>query len=158
VIDGTVTKFIEAYTLEPVEIVRLAQETRRLAAEHAWLETAAGIEVAVRQVLLQGRYSHTFHAYAASLVVLERLPEAVRRFLDVEGQGLGRILNDQSMETRREILWYGRETAKELPEEVRRRADGEFVSRSYRIIAGGRPLMLIHEKFPAVMDKSPAHH
>ncbi len=47
-IDGTVTKFIEAYTLEPVESVPLCQQTQRLPTDHPWLELAAQSEVVAR--------------------------------------------------------------------------------------------------------------
>ena len=36
VIDGTVTKFIEAYTMEPVAVVRLSQGEVELSEEHRW--------------------------------------------------------------------------------------------------------------------------
>ena len=38
VLDGTVTKFIEAYTLEPLEIIRLAQDQHKLSHADPWLE------------------------------------------------------------------------------------------------------------------------
>ncbi|NJN69483.1 MAG: hypothetical protein HC801_03780 [Nitrospira sp.] len=38
VIDGTVTKFIEAYTMEQIEILRLGQEIRPLTVDNEWLE------------------------------------------------------------------------------------------------------------------------
>ncbi len=39
--------------------------------------------------------------------MLERLSAAVRQRLEIHGAGLGRILNENEMETRREVLWYG---------------------------------------------------
>src|SRR3989304_4469863 len=42
VIDGTVTKFIEAYTMEPVTVRIISHEQRRLSAENAWLEAEGG--------------------------------------------------------------------------------------------------------------------
>ena len=38
VTDGTVTRFIEAYTLTPVEVVLLQQMKQTLSTEHAWLQ------------------------------------------------------------------------------------------------------------------------
>lgn len=158
VIDGTVTKFIEAFTMEPVEVVRVAQAARTLDSEHRWLETPAGTEVVARQVVLEGKYSRTVHAYASSLVVIDRLPEEARRALDDHEGGLGRILLASGLESRREVLWYGREHTDDLPERVRRAAGFEFISRTYRIISEGRPLMLINEKFPLEVDPLPSHH
>lgn len=158
VIDGTVTTFIEAYTMEPVEVVLLGQEQRRLADEHPWLEAPKGTLVLARQVILRGQYSFTFHAYAVSLIVPDRLERSVRQGLEQEGEGLGRMLLKSRQETRREILWYGREHASGLPDAIRRMADGEFMTRAYRIIAGGKPVMLINEKFPLGIDRLPSHH
>jgi len=157
VIDGTVTKFIEAYVMEPVDIRLLGRESTVLPGHHQWLDAASGTELSLRQVLIEGRYSRRPYVYAVSLVVPERLPADARRRLDEEGAGIGRVLGETGMETRREILWYGREHARDVPEDVARRTGGEFVSRKYRIIAGGRPIALINEKFPFEIDRQPSH-
>jgi chorismate-pyruvate lyase len=147
-IDGTVTKFIEAYTLEPIEIVRLKQETQALLADHTWLEVPKETEVIGRQVLLRGRYSSTVYAYAVSLLVPDRLPTGLLHHLKIEPAGLGRVLLNSQIENRREILWYGRESIDNLPEDIQCLTGNDFISRTYRIIAGGKPVMLINERFP----------
>ena len=53
VTDGTVTRFIEAHTFSPVEVVLLHQETQTLPADHVWLEAEKGAEVIARRVMLQ---------------------------------------------------------------------------------------------------------
>ena len=148
VIDGTVTQFIEAYTLEPVEVLRLEQGEARLAAADRWLYLPAGALVIRRRVMLQGRESGRFFAWADSLIAAERLSPAVRRALDCDGGGLGRILVDTGAETRREGLWYGLEQCSEAPHEVAAAWQGEFLTRTYRVLAGARPMMLITERFP----------
>lgn len=158
VIDGTVTKFIESYTLEPVKIRRVSQTTVPLSEDHPWLEAPKDTPVALRRVLIEGEYSRTPYVHAVSLIVLERLPTAARRRLEEEDEGLGRILNDQEMETRREVLWYGKEHATDLTAvDVGRSADG-FLTRTYRIITDRRPIALITEKFPADIEGTPSHH
>lgn len=156
--DGTVTKFIEAYTLEPVAIIRLDQKTQPLSTDHAWLDAPQGTPVVVRQVLLQGRYSDTLYAYAASLIVQDRLQETIKQGLEEDGGGLGRILLASRVESYREVLWYGKERPMELPNPISHLVGTEFISRAYRIISGGRPMMLINEKFPCEPDRLPAHH
>lgn len=157
VIDGTVTKFIEAYTMEPVETLRLAQEHRQLSADQPWLEAAAGTQVIARSVLLRGEYSRTVYAYALSLIAPDRLPtEMSRQLLAEPGGSLGRMLQDSRLETRREVLWYGREPAPDLPSDVRALVGGEVISRTYRVLAGGRPMMLINERFPSGVGGLPA--
>lgn len=157
-IDGTVTKFIEAYTLEPVEVVPVAQARQRLAAEHTWLQAPQGTLVAVRHVILQGEYSRRVYVYAVSYVVLDRLPDGIRRSIGAETEGLGNILSRANLETRREVLWYGRERDAQLPPEVAQRVPGDFISRTYRIIFSDRPIMLINEKFPWEIESLPSHH
>lgn len=153
VIDGTVTKFIEAYTMEPIEIIRLAQSTQPMSMDNIWLDTSKGTDVIVRQVILRGEYSGTLYAYAVSLIVPNRLPDKIKRGLEIDGEGLGRILLGGRMETRRDVLWYGREKLKKLPEAIQHLTDGEFISRTYRIFAGGQPIMLINERFPVNTDQ-----
>lgn len=148
VLDGTVTKFIEAYALEPVDIVRLAQQWQRAPANQQWLEVPDGTPVARRQVLIQGRHSGTFYAYATSVLVLERLPPPIREGIERQGEGIGRLLNDTAVETRREVLWCGLEQVQHLPDAVARVCDGDFISRAYRIHANGLPVALINERFP----------
>jgi chorismate-pyruvate lyase len=157
VIDGTVTKFLEAYTLEPVEVSRIAQTEVTLAAPDQWLEAPAGMVVGVRQVRITGKYSRVLYVYALSLVALPRLPEDVRRRLTVEGEGIGRVLADAAIEHRRDVLWYGREHASDLPLELGIGPDCEFITRTYRIIASGHPIAVINEKFPVGLDPLPAH-
>jgi chorismate-pyruvate lyase len=156
VIDGTVTKFIEAYTMEPVDIIRLGQAVRPLTDDHAWLDAPKGVAVIARHVLEQGRYSQTPYAYAVSLIVPERIPETVAQGLEVDGGSLGRLLLGGQLETRREVLWYGKERLTDVPDAIRHLAGQECISRTYRIIAGGRPLMLINEKFPVEAEWLPS--
>ncbi|MFM7174574.1 MAG: chorismate--pyruvate lyase family protein [Caldilinea sp.] len=112
------------------------------------MAAAAGTSVIARQVLLRGRYSATVYAYAVSLLLVDRLPADVLRGLDLEPSGLGRILLNSQLENRREILWYGCETIADLPESIEVHTGNRFISRTYRILVGNRPMMLINEKFP----------
>lgn len=157
VIDGTVTKFIEAYTMEPIEVIRLSQEAHCLNEKHQWLAAETGTDVIARQVLLKGRYSGKIYAYAASLIIESRINENLKHDLDVEGGGIGRILLNNQVESRREVLWYGKEQANGLPEAISHLNKTDFISRTYRIIVGGKPVMLINEKFPMDAEQLPSH-
>jgi chorismate-pyruvate lyase len=101
-----------------------------------------------RRVILQGRHSGRFLAWADSVIGIERLPGAMGTALVDDGGGLGRILLDSRVETRRECLWYGRDRPTEVPPQVARLWSGDFLVRSYRVIGAGRPIMLITERFP----------
>ena len=155
VIDGTVTTFLEAYMLEPIEVVRLGQAVQPLAEANPWLDLEEGAEVLARHVRLEGRYTHRLYASATSLIALDRLPPDIASGLDVEGGGLGRILNSAKAENRREILWYGRE--RNHPITRSGPSNHEFIVRTYRIIQGGQPIMLISEKFPTDEPGHPSH-
>lgn len=148
VIDGTVTKFLEATALEPIDVVRLDQVVAQLDAADRWLDLPAGAPVIRRRVMLLGHESGRFCVWADSLIALDRLSASVRRAIEQDGGGLGRILVDTAAETRREGLWYGQERGTDVPEPVRRLWGGEFLTRSYRVLAKGRPLMVITERFP----------
>lgn len=161
VIDGTVTKFLEAYTLEPIDTIRLGQAARAgaddLGAAAEWLSLDPEADILARHVMIQGRYSKLLYAYAVSLIATDRIPAEIAEGLDRKGGSLGAILNSSKVESRREILWYGKERTRDLPEEVRELTDGEFIVRTYRILMGGKPIMLISEKFPAHDDRNPWH-
>ena len=152
VTDGTVTRFIEAYTLTPVEVVPLQQTKQTLSTKHIWLKLSAGEQVISRQVVLQTHRqdepSPTIHTYADSLIVPQRLPTSLLDRLDSDKQGLGGLLLRSGLETRRELLWCGIETLRDLPSAIAH-LDGEiFISRAYRVLADEVPIMLINEKFP----------
>jgi len=152
VTDGTVTKFLEIMTMEPVEVVLLKQAHSVLEREHPWLQTSPQTPVALREVLIEGKYSRTLYVHATSYLVPGRLPAEAQARLELQGEGIGRLLSELRIETRREILWYRTEHLSELPPDIRARSDGEFVSRTYRIFAGGVPIALIHEKFPILVE------
>ena len=152
VIDGTVTRFIEAYTFSPIEVVLLHQETQTLPTNHAWLDAENGTEVVVRQVVLQTERKDdqqpTAHAYATSIIVPNRIPQIIREGLTLKGQGLGQLLQCSGLETRRDLLWWGLKRSKDLPEALLHLEGQPVLSRTYRIVADGHPIILISEQFP----------
>lgn len=152
VIDGTVTQFIEAYTFSPIEVVLLHQETQTLSTDHVWLDAEKGTEVVFRQVVLQTERNEdqqpTVHAYATSIIVLDRIPQIIREGLTVKGQGLGRLLQHSGLESRRDLLWWGLKRPKDLPEALAHLEGKPFLSRTYRVVADGQPIMLINEQSP----------
>ena len=152
VTDGTVTQFIEAYTLAPVEVVLLQQKKQTLFAENKWLQLSAGEEVISRQITLQTHQETEsppiIHTYADSLIALKRLPKSILEGLESNKYGLGKLLQQSGLETRRELLWCGIETLKNLPLAIAHLENRTFISRAYLILANQEPLMLINEKFP----------
>ena len=156
VTDGTVTRFIEAYTFMSVAVVLLQQTKQTLTTEHTWLELSAGEEVISRRVALQSQLQDEplpiIHTYADSLIVSKRLPKSLLAGLESDKQGLGGLLRRSGLETRRELLWCGIETLTELPPEIGHLEGEPFISRTYRLFANQEPLILINEKFPLFSD------
>lgn len=153
--DGTVTRFIEAYQLEPVETVRLDQAHFALNQAHEWLDAKSGAPVTLRRVFLRGATSGTIYAYATAVIVLDRAPKAVLTRLEMQGQSLGEVLSDVKAETRRETLWYGWERQVPVPEPLRHLAQ-PWLTRAYRIFHHGCPLAFVTERFPGPQDGQPA--
>ena len=153
VIDGTVTRFLEAYFAEPIDIENIGETRETLRSHHKWLNLPAGEAVVSRRVLLRGRHSGRNYASAASLVVPERVKAAVRKEVGDISQGLGRLLLEGKTEQFRELLWYGKEPPSQLPGELRSLATEYSLSRTYRIIVHEEPTMLITEWFELSGDQ-----
>jgi len=154
--DGTVTRLIEAHTLEPVRVTCLEYTCFTLDQDDPWLEAPRGTPMVRRRVILEGAHSGTPYVYAEALIVAQRLPGEARRRLRIQGQSMGRILSETKMETRREILWCGREGADKLPDAARRLAEVEVLTRAYRIMFAGHAVALITERFPRPFPSPPS--
>ena len=148
VMDGTLTHFIEVFHGETLTSSGLRQVTTPLRAYDRWLEAPAGLPVMERQTILSGARTGAFYVYAESRIATDRLPPCLRRGIDGSGELLGRIMRACRAETYRELLWYGVEYPTELPEALAEHVGTRFLTRTYQVIAGGRPFMVITEKFP----------
>lgn len=147
-IDGTVTQFIEAYTLEPV-LIRVLDHAAGAAGEFAqWLACDSDTDVLQRRSALLGASTDRLYAYAESVLLPGRLSADMRGALTRETGGLGKILLNASLESRREALWYGTQELRDLPSALRAGESLRCLTRTYRVIAGEQPLMLITEHFP----------
>lgn len=147
-IDGTVTKFIEAYQLETIKVTCLSQAVSPIGDEYKWLDIEKQSLVTVREVLLQGDESKTMYAYAVTFIVTDGLGNSVEEGLNTDGASIGRLLIDNKMETYRQVLWDGKRVMHNLPEAIANLNGTEFLSRTYRIIHQGKPIMMITENFP----------
>ena len=156
VADGTVTRFIESYLLTPIQVILLYQGRRKLHNQHNWLEMPTGGNIIAREVVLQTPSTENqtpkIHAYAVSQIVHERLSQPVVDGLDAGINGIGVLLHHSQLETRRDLLWWGVERVTGLPSTIAYYEGTPFLSRTYRVVADSKPLMLITEKFP--LEKS----
>lgn len=152
-LDGTVTRFLEAWALEPVRVLRLSHHWRTLIADDDGLQADQGSRVLVRQAALQGGYSGALFSCATAELVIARIPASAIEDLNQNPGGLGRTLLSSGMESRRELLWFGRMGGDRLPLVFRHLGGQRFVVRTYRLVAGGLPVVRITERFP---DPPPA--
>src|SRR5688572_654122 len=67
VTDGTVTKSLEAYYWEPIQVEMVAQSLVAAEANIRWLDVAVGDDVLGRRVNLRGTMTNTIYARAFSI-------------------------------------------------------------------------------------------
>ena len=148
VMDGTLTHFVEAFHREALTTTGLSQDVAPLTAYDRWLDAPPGLEVLQRQAILTGARTGALYAYAESRIATDRMPPCLRGAIEGSGELLGRIMRACRAETYRELLWHGVESPCELPAALSEHIGTRFLTRAYQVIAGGRPFMVITEKFP----------
>ena len=147
VIDGTVTRFLEAHQLEQVDVEVCTQHQEKLLEDHEFLGLNCGDTVVSRKVLLRGRASGRVYASASSLIASDRLAAAAGEAFEGFTEGLGRMLRSGRIEQYRELLWYGAERIVNAPVKMQDLSVDSLLTRTYRIIVNGNPVMLITEWF-----------
>lgn len=146
--DGTVTEILEAYLLEKIHVVKLSEGTV-LAAQHIpALDVKSGSQIIDRKILLQGKISRSNFIYAESIVVPDRLDEIYRERLLKTQEPIGRLWLEHRVETFKEIIDTAREVAGDLADYFKIRREDRLLSRTYRVLSGRQPVMMITEKFP----------
>ena len=147
VIDGTVTRFLEAYNGEPVDVRRHVQRAFTSDTANPWLGVEADCPLIWRESELVGEDSGRLYVFARTLLVPERLPEDVRLGMEEDHVSIGRVLAAARLETRRELLWYGRAPLV-MTDQRNPGLNADCLVREYRILAGDSAVMLIREYFP----------
>lgn len=147
--DGTVTEILEAFAGESIRVIKLHQDVTNLERAIASLELPWGEPILRRSILLQGHMSLVNFIYADSIIALDRLTEGVRDGLLTSKKGIGMLILEHHIETFKEILDCGIEPAAELSEYFQIEPEASLIYRTYRMLSGGRPIMVITEKFPS---------
>jgi len=147
VMDGTVTKTLEAYFWEPVEVVTLQQEFVHAERPIVWIQVDPGDRMLIRHARLSGIESKRAYATAFSVIRTQLIPEAFRQRLIDRQIGIGVLIRDSGLESYREVLEVGIEPTSgngdsTTPEK------SDLVFRTYRIVIDGEPVILITEHFP----------
>lgn len=148
VTDGTVTRFLEAYLWEPIEVRQVDQKEIILDQDLPWLEIYRGETILKRQVLLHGQVSGKNYTFAESMIRIDQLAKGLRDDLLRGRLGLGELLRDRRMETYRELLSFSQQEAGEISGSMDIDPQESILVRSYRIFHKQVPIILITEKFP----------
>jgi chorismate-pyruvate lyase len=157
VTDGTVTKSLEAYFWEVVNVENLGQSVVTLEQDVEWLQARRDDAVLKRRVRLVGADSGTVYAYAESLLRHRLLSPDLQQSL-LEGKlGIGELLRECGLETYRELLDFGTEPVADMATVFNNQGGDELVYRVYRIALHGEPVILITEKFPRRVFESNRH-
>lgn len=149
VTDGTVTHLLETFAGEPICVIKLHQSIDESGPGVDELDVRAKQRVMHREVLLVGCTTRRAFVYAASQIVPDRLDPAVRQGLLESSKPIGYLLEESHTETFRQIIDAHRESAGACASYFGIDAAAEVLTRTYRVLAAGRPIMLITEKFPA---------
>lgn len=147
--DGTVVQILEAFFRDPIRLASHVQFIAPISPTDAYLEPTGDETVLRRKVLLQGTRTGRNYIYADTTIVLDRLEPSMREDLLSTTEPIGRLLRAHRTETFREMLHMGRRRAESLAGEFGIDPDEELLFRIYRILAGGQPIMLLAEHFPA---------
>ncbi len=145
--DGTVTRSLQAYFAESVDVEVLSQSEVKLRDDDTLLGAGAGQAVLRRRVRLIGGQTARVYAYANTFINPNHLPHALASDLATGQVGVGEIVQQRNLETRREII----DTAIHLgPLSVFDESIlvGPSAYRHYCILHGGQVLMHIKEYFP----------
>jgi chorismate-pyruvate lyase len=146
--DGTVTRSLEAYFNEPVDVSVIAAGDHASAADLAACGLDRAGAVMRREVTLRGRRSGTAYAYAESFLVVDSLPASMREALAGGRRGIGELIRDFRLETYRDLHDIVRCAARRWALPLGIAENSEVLVRSYRIFHGGCVAVSLREVFP----------
>jgi chorismate-pyruvate lyase len=141
--DGTVTQLLEIYSNEKIRVEKLEHELVK--GGPPLLQVSVDEPVLSRRILLRGAVRP--YMYAHSLLVLSRMPRGMQETILTTDTPIGQLWKASRLETFREIVDFRRERDTNVA--ILFGIDAPLLSRTYLIHAGGLPMGLIVEKFPA---------
>jgi len=149
VMDGTVTKSLSAWFWEPVSVQAVYNELETLTQPLEILDIKANDKILRREVSLNGKETQKTFACARSIVSMKHLPDTLGRSLEKGEMGIGELLQEQDIETYRDIFSINFLTEKEKKKDkLLDSLAGDIVSRSYQIRVNGVPAIIVTEYFP----------
>jgi chorismate-pyruvate lyase len=156
--DGTVTRTLAVQMLAPVAVEPIGQlpvPTPTHVAE--CLEAPPREESIRRRVGIGIGAPPTPVLWAESFIIPERLPPGFVGLLDSAPDGIGQSLQRFSLESSRELCWFGLAPVPAWAPDGPGAAADTVLCRLYRIVSDGRPAILISEHF-AVTRRDGVYH
>lgn len=145
---ATLTSSIEAFYVEQLRVVVIKQEKIPLQDDHAELGLIQGQEILQRLAILQGTSSQKNYAYVSSMILMDRLATDVQEKILAGAIPIATILADCRLEMVRETLSCTEEYPGHLGPILDVGTDATLLSRTFQILVGKRPAILVTEKFP----------
>lgn len=146
--DGTLTKMLETYTQEYIDVIKLSEKESILAEDIPSMWIMAGRSVVDRKILLQGCTTRRNWLYAESIVIPDRLDEEFQYHLLASRTPIGKLWVKHKLETFKERINYWREPAGDLAFHFDLNRTDSLLARTYLVYSNGKPTMMITEKFP----------
>jgi chorismate-pyruvate lyase len=147
--DGTFTYQLETFVREPIGVEILSNQLVPLSPGDAQLLDCSESSLAWdRRTLLRGKKSGAAYSYATSLINDEGLDPNFRAELRVTQSGIGHLMAKYRMGTFRELLTYHFDAKPHYAHHLPNFREASFLSRTYRIVFEGRPIMVITENLP----------
>jgi chorismate-pyruvate lyase len=145
--DGTVTKFLEAYYRERIQVKTLVHEEVPLGEDMAPLEIKKGELILSRRVQMLGATTNRLYGMAESFIRADILWPDARGDLIQGRLGIGELMRERRVETYRELLDWDSGSAGRWAVELGCSEDAATVARTYRIFVAGRPCLLITDRY-----------
>jgi chorismate-pyruvate lyase len=151
VMDGTVTKALEAWFWEPVKVVALHNDSTKLRKSVLGLEAEEGDNILQREVTLKGENTNRIFACARSTVLLKCLPKDIGEALETGKIGIGELFREKGLETYREIINIDYFPNPNNDDLLLSHLKDEIIARTYQIWVNGSPAIIVTEYFPVEM-------
>ena len=148
VTDGTITRILEAYFWEPINVELSLHAAEKMTAGDPTDWLPEGETMLRRRVILRGQFSRSAYAFAETLLDSKALPPEFQRELVDHKKGIGDLIREARLDTYRELIAVRREQAKSCAAPLGIAPGAAVAIWEYFISYCGKPSIRITEVFP----------
>ena len=148
VTDGKVADIVEAYSGEAVEAVKLHQNLTTSNSLLDEIKLKWKREIIKSSIVLQGKNTKTNYLQVNSYLILENLNPEIRNKFICNNQPINELLEENKVETHKEIIDCGIELAGNLAQCFDVEPETEIIYRTYLILTDSLPTIQVIESFP----------